>query len=198
MSCLFATRVICSLGPSFTIGGNVHSSLARTGETDRSHHLSDDGTRDYIPLIQRAMVERNVHIRELAAKSGISKSRLGLLLHSDVTKRPNLTLVEFQKILNALGISVIQAVISVESAIDQKVVHDERFATLLAMLSELFSGLPSMLIQALDEIDGIDGTEIRREWAVPLKEAVVEKLIKEVTNIMARRAVLTETSRIGL
>lgn len=97
-----------------------------------------------------------------------------------------------------MDISIILAIISVESAIDQKIVHDERFATLLAMLSELFSGLPSMLIQALDEIEGIDGTEIRREWAAPLKEAVVEKLVKEVTKIMARRAVLSETSRIGL
>jgi len=139
-----------------------------------------------------------MHIRELALKTGISKSRLGLLLHSDPSKRPNLSLVEFQTILSALDISIILAIISVESAIDQKVVHDERFGTLLAMLSELFSGLPSMLIQALDEIEGIDGTEIRREWAVPLKEAVVEKLVKEVTKIMARRAVLTETSRIGL
>ncbi|WP_240502327.1 helix-turn-helix domain-containing protein [Sphingomonas panacis] len=149
-------------------------------------------------MIQQAMSGKGLHIRELATKTGISKSRLGLLLHSNATKRPNLSLVEFQKILNALDISIVQAIISVESAIDQESVHDERFVTLLAMLSELFTGLPSMLIQALDEIDGIDGTEIRREWAVPLKEAVVEKLVKEVTNIMARRAVLTETSRLGL
>jgi transcriptional regulator with XRE-family HTH domain len=153
---------------------------------------------DYIPLIQRTMTERGLHIRELALKTGISKSRLGLLLHRNAAKRPNISLVEFRKILNALDISIMQAIISVETAIDETAVHDERFATLLSMLSELFSGLPAMLIQALDEIDGIDGTEIRREWADPLKEAVVEKLVKEVTRIMARRAVLTETSSIGL
>lgn len=175
------------------------SSLARSAAgTDDAHHLTDVEPRDYIPLIQQAMAERGLHIRELALKTGISKSRLGLLLHSDPAKRPSLYLVEFQTILSALDISIILAIISVESAIDQKIVHDERFATLLAMLSELFSGLPSMLIQALDEIEGIDGTEIRREWAAPLKEAVVEKLVKEVTKIMARRAVLSETSRIGL
>ena len=97
-----------------------------------------------------------------------------------------------------MGISIIQAIISVESQIDPDMLYDERFTTLLLMLSELFSGLPSRLIQALDEIEGIDGTEIRREWATPLKEAVVEKLVKEVTRILARRAELTETSRIGL
>lgn len=144
------------------------------------------------------MAERGLHLRELAMKAGISKSRLGLLLHSDARKRPCISLVEFQKILAALDMSIIQAIISVEASTDLKVVHDDRFATLLAMLSELFTGLPSMLIAALDEIEGIDGTEIRREWAVPLKEAMVEKLVKEVTQILARRAVLTQTSRLGL
>ncbi|WP_340054604.1 hypothetical protein, partial [Pseudomonas sp. JAI120] len=128
----------------------------------------------------------------------IIKSSLGFLLYSDPIKRPNISLVEFQKILAAMGISIIQAIISVESQIDPDMLYDERFTTLLLMLSELFSGLPSRLIQALDEIEGIDGTEIRREWATPLKEAVVEKLVKEVTRILARRAELTETSRIGL
>lgn len=174
------------------------SSLAiSAGAADPERHTAFK-PYDYIPLIQRAMAEKRMHIRELAMRTGISKSRLGLLLHRSAEKRPNMSLVEFRKILNALGISLMQAVISVETDIDEAAVHDERFATLLAMLSELFSELPARLIEALDEIHGIDGTEIRREWAVPLKEAMVEKLVKEVTSIMARRAVLTEASRIGL
>jgi len=168
-----------------------------TGPEDPENH-ADGEPHDYIPLIQRTMAEKGLHIRELAAKTGISKSRLGLLLHRNPAKRPSISLVEFRKILTALDMSLMQAIISVETAIDEAAVHDERFATLLSMLSELFSGLPAMLVQALDEIDGIDGTEIRREWAVPLKEAMVEKLVKEVTNIMARRATISETSRLGL
>lgn len=173
-------------------------SLAISAGPENPEQHSAFEPRDYIPLIQRTMTERGLHIRELALKTGISKSRLGLLLHRNAAKRPNISLVEFQKILNALDISLMQAIISVETAIAETAVHDERFATLLSMLSELFSGLPSRLIQALDDIEGIDGTEIRREWAVPLKEAMVEKLVKEVLSIMARRAVITETSRLGL
>jgi transcriptional regulator with XRE-family HTH domain len=175
----------------------MHSLAKSAGLQNPDQHSAFE-PRDYIPLIQRRMVERGLHIRELALKTGISKSRLGLLLHRNAAKRPNISLIEFQKILSALDISLMQAIISVETAIAETAVHDERFATLLSMLSELFSGLPARLIQALDEIEGIDGTEIRREWAVPLKEAMVEKLVKEVVSIMARRAVITETSRLGL
>lgn len=191
--------MICSLDPKhLDRGGSVKSSLATDAVSDSSDCLEDKEPRDYVMMIRKAMAERGLHIRELSLRAGISKSRLGLLLHSDPRKRPNISLVEFQKILAAMGISIIQAIISVESQIDPDMLYDERFTTLLLMLSELFSGLPSRLIQALDEIEGIDGTEIRREWATPLKEAVVEKLVKEVTRILARRAELTETSRIGL
>ena len=50
----------------------------------------------------------------------------------------------------------------------------------------------------LDEIEGMDGTEIRTEWAGPLRQAVIEKLVKEVGAVMARRANLTQVSSLGL
>lgn len=109
-----------------------------------------------------------------------------------------ISLSEFQRIMTALGISIVQAMISFEAGIDHRLLSDERFATSLAMLTEVFKGLPSMLVAALDEIEGIDGTEVRKEWAVPLRKAVVEKLVKEVTAVMARRDVLSQVSSIGL
>lgn len=66
------------------------------------------------------------------------------------------------------------------------------------MLTELFKGLPAMLVSALDEIEGMDGTEVRKEWAGPLRQAVIEKLVKEVTAVMARRTHLTQISNFGL
>jgi hypothetical protein len=176
----------------------VTSYPAETTGPEDTHHRPDDEPYDFVPLIQRMMADRNIHFRELAQRSGIGRSRLGLLLHSDPSKRPDLTLREFQRILRGLDVSLIQAIISAASTLDQELIHDERFATLLSMLAELFQGLPTMLIRALADIDGLDGTEIRRTWAAPLTEAVVEKLVREVTKLMARRDVLTETSRLGL
>lgn len=144
------------------------------------------------------MSGQNVGQRKLALKTGISKTRLGLLLHSDPGKRAAMYLYEFQQILDALDINIAQAIIAVETYQDPSVFRDVRFQTSLAMLAELFKGLPSMLVAALDEIEGMDGTEVRKEWAGPLRQAVIEKLVKEVSAVMARRAHLTQVSSLGL
>lgn len=174
------------------------SSPARIEASEDVGNSVNGNQRDFIPLILEAMSEKNVGQRKLALKAGISKSRLGLLLHSDPGKRATMSLREFQQILDALDINIVQAIITVETYRDQRLFHDERFATSIAMLTELFQGLPSMLLSALDEIEGMDGTEVRKEWAGPLRKALVEKLVKEVSAVMARRDFLSEVSKIGL
>lgn len=174
------------------------SSLARIEVQEDGCSSTNSRHRDFVPLILEAMAEQNVGQRKLALKSGLSKTRLGLLLHSDRGKRATMSLIEFQQILDSLGINIVQAIIAVETFQDQALFHDERFSTSLAMLTELFKGLPGMLVSALDEIEGMDGTEVRKEWAGPLRQAVIEKLVKEVTAVMARREHLTQISNLGL
>jgi hypothetical protein len=174
------------------------SSLARIEVPEDGCSSTNSRQRDFIPLILEAMAEQSVGQRKLALRSGISKTRLGLLLHSDPGKRATMSLNEFQQILDSLGINIVQAIIAVETFRDQALFHDERFSTSLAMLTELFKGLPAMLVSALDEIEGMDGTEVRKEWAGPLRQAVIEKLVKEVTAVMARRTHLTQISNFGL
>ena len=174
------------------------SSLARIEVPEDGCSSTNSRQRDFIPLILEAMAEQSVGQRKLALRSGISKTRHGLLLHSDPGKRATMSLNEFQQILDSLGINIVQAIIAVETFRDQALFHDERFSTSLAMLTELFKGLPAMLVSALDEIEGMDGTEVRKEWAGPLRQAVIEKLVKEVTAVMARRTHLTQISNFGL
>jgi len=144
--------------------------------------------RDYIPLILQAMADKDTAQRKLALKTGISKTRLALLLHSNPAKRIAMTLREFQTILRALDISIIQAIIQVEAFHGLELLQEERYATLIAMLCEVFRGLPMKLINALEELEGIDGSEVRKEWAYPLQKAVVKRLIDEVLAVMDRRA----------
>jgi|TARA_B100000378_G_scaffold210564_1_gene173603 hypothetical protein len=153
---------------------------------------------DFIPLILEAMSEQNVGQRKLALKTGISKTRLGLLLHSDPAKRAPMFVYELQQVLAALDINIVQAMIAIETYSDPALFLDERFQTSLVMLAELFKGLPAMLVAALDEIEGMDGTEVRKEWAGPLRQAVVEKLVKEVSAVMARRVQLAQISTLSL
>jgi transcriptional regulator with XRE-family HTH domain len=174
------------------------SSLAVITVADSAAFEANEEHRDYIPMILQAMADKGVGQRALATKTGISKSRLGLILHRNVAKRASMSLVEFQKILNALNTSVIQAFIRVETLHDLNVLRDSRFGTSLDMLGDVFTGLPSRLIAALEEIRGMDGTEVRREWAPVVQDAVVEKVVKEVSCIMERRGRMTQVSRLGI
>lgn len=174
------------------------SSLAQMEDAKPESSSVNDRHRNFIPVILEAMNVQNIGQRKLALKSGISKTRLGLLLHSDPDKRAGMTLAEFQQILDALDINIVQAAIAVEGDRDRSLFHDQRFATSIAMLTELFKGLPSMLLAALDEIEGMDGTEVRKEWAGPLRQAVIEKLVKEVSAVMARRAHFAQISTLSL
>lgn len=174
------------------------SSLAQMEDAKPESSSVNDRHRNFIPVILEAMNVQNIGQRKLALKSGISKTRLGLLLHSDPDKRAGMTLAEFQQILDALDINIVQAAIAVKGDRDRSLFHDQRFATSIAMLTELFKGLPSMLLAALDEIEGMDGTEVRKEWAGPLRQAVIEKLVKEVSAVMARRAHFAQISTLSL
>ncbi|WP_337847836.1 XRE family transcriptional regulator [Sphingomonas sp.] len=133
------------------------------------------------------MAAKDTAQRKLALKTGIGKTRLALLLHSNPAKRIPMTLREFQTILSALDISIIQAIIQVETFHGMELLQEERYATLIAMLCEVFRGLPRKVIDALEELEGIDGSEVRKNWAEPLQKAVVKRLITEVLAIIDRR-----------
>ncbi|MDE8652843.1 XRE family transcriptional regulator [Novosphingobium album (ex Liu et al. 2023)] len=152
----------------------------------------DEPQRDYIPLILHTMAAQDTAQRRLAILTGISKSRLGLLLHSDPDKRSVMTQPELEKILHALGTNVLQAYICIETFKGFEPLDKDRYATVISMLCEMFVGLPRKIIEALDDINGIDGSEVKRDWGGPLQKAVVKRVAEEVIKIRERRARLTD------
>jgi len=174
------------------------SHFRQTEMLDHALGPDRDPSQGYASLIRRTMAEKQIGHRKLALVTGISKTRLGCLLHGNPAKRGAISLDEFKRILRGLDISIVRAFITVESDGDPTLFHDRRFATTVAMLTELFQGLPATLLAALDQIEGIDGTEVRKEWAGPLRQAVVEKLVKEVSAVMARRETLSQLSNFGV
>jgi hypothetical protein len=98
-----------------------------------------------------------------------------------------MTLSEFQIILRALDIEIIDAVLAVEVLTGHGILEDSRFSSMLQMISEMFTSLPCLLADALNEIDELDGSEIRRDWATPIRRGIVEKVVKEVTAKIQRR-----------
>jgi transcriptional regulator with XRE-family HTH domain len=146
----------------------------------------------YIDLMRQAMAAKDLGLRPLAQKTGISKSRLGRILHPKLAERSPITMGEFRVLLEALDIDLLQAIIKVESIRDRQVSADERYVALIAMLANLFKELPGSLIEALAEIDGLDGSEVRREWAPRLKTVVIKRMVQEVTDVMRRREQIFE------
>src|SRR3546814_11804526 len=69
---------------------------------------SGNPLRDYIPLILESMAAQETAQRALAQKTGINKTRLGLLLHRDPAKRSVITQPELEKILHSLGTTILQ------------------------------------------------------------------------------------------
>src|SRR3546814_12174600 len=76
---------------------------------------SGNPLRDYIPLILESMAAQETAQRALAQKTGINKTRLGLLLHRDPAKRSVITQPELEKILHALGMNILQAYTCLET-----------------------------------------------------------------------------------
>ena len=142
----------------------------------------------YIQLIQHALEAKQVRLRQLELRTRINRARLGRILHRDAAKRHAMTLIEFRTLLHALDIDPVQATIAAELVQDPAIAKDERFSNLPVMLSTLLKGLPERLVQALCEVDGMDGTEIRQEWGIYFQSAVVNRMVQEIGDILERRS----------
>lgn len=159
---------------------------------DESHlgRISDDpaAIRDgYIELILRIMRLKRVSLRTLASKTRIGKSRLGLLLHSDRSRRPEISLTETKIIFDALDIDTFGAVICVEGFRDISVLDRPPYRSVIALLRVIYRWLPIELVQAMAEYEHIDDADVRPEWAVGLQRAFVKRVVKEVSRRAAER-----------
>src|SRR3546814_9575544 len=90
--------------------------------------------------------------------------------------------------LHALSTNILQAYICIETFKGLELSDRERYSTVISMLCEMFAGLPRKIIEALAEINGIDGPEVKRDLSAPLQKAVVKRVAEEVVKIRERRA----------
>src|SRR3546814_7069355 len=109
------------------------------------------------------MDRKDIPQRKLAALTGISKTRLGLLLHSDPTKRSPMTVDELQIILHALGTDIVAAYVRIKASGTIPQPPIERHDVLFPMICDAFVDMPEGLIVLLEELEGIDGSEVRPE-----------------------------------
>lgn len=123
--------------------------------------------------------------RQLAAWTGLGKSRLGVTLHQDPRKRRPMRLDEVVKVLDVLDIDRLEAHLANELlARDRDASNRDR---LIEMVSELVRGLPTKIADVLEHIDGLDGADIRREHGRRLQATIIELVKTEYTEIVRRR-----------
>lgn len=147
----------------------------------------DELVGDYVPLILQTMAEKNATHRKLAELTGISKSRMGVLLHGDPKKRKTMTLPEFERILHALGMNLVHAYVCLHvfKALDAD--YRKYYSGVVFMLCDICLGAPQKMIPVLEALGGIDGTEIRQIWSPTLQNALVKKVSKEIEVVHKRR-----------
>lgn len=158
----------------------------------------DELEGDYVSLILQAMAEKSTPQRKLAVLTGISKSRLGVLLHKDPEKRATMTLPEFERILHALGMNLVHAYVCLRTFKDLDAYYRKCYSTAVLMLCDICVGAPRKMIGVLEELGGIDGTEIRLNWSPAFQNAFIKKVTEEVEAIHKRRNRLTDDDNFEL
>ena len=153
--------------------------------------VDDASEPGYVLLILQAMEAQQFGLRRLELATRINRARLGRILHRDPVKRGAMTIVEFRSILAALGIDPLEAIIATELVRELDLTDDPRFSKVSVMLATLVRGLPQRLVEAMHDLDGMDGSEIRAEWGTFFQKAVVNRMVHEVTQILERRAKLS-------
>lgn len=168
------------------------SSLAGAGGDSPGAPGRTCGSQAHIQIILEMMADQATTQRSLARKSGISKTRLGLLLHRNPERRRQMTVDEFESILRALGTNIVEALIRAEALKGLEPSDRERYENIVTLVCEIVLGLGRKLIEELERIGGIDGTEVRKEWAGIFQKGIIEDVSKAVARMLERRTQIAE------
>ena len=147
---------------------------------------------DYIRLIRGLMVANDTPHRSLANMTGISKSRLGRILHQSPQKRLSMTVDELEAILHALGTNVLKAFLRTEALRDLDPSDHARYESVLNLVGDIVKDLGQELVKTLENMNGIDGTEPQPHWVGVLRNSWIEDIAKAVAFVMGRRTVITQ------
>ncbi len=158
----------------------------------RSSDRRADVQAGFLAVILEDMAHKRLSVRDLADATGIGKSRLGAVLHRNVAKRPPITVPELAMLLEALDIHILQAWLKGEALIHIGLYGDSRLKRLLPLLAEFYLDLPRKLLDAMTQIEGADGTELRRGWSEPFSNAVAKRMAHEINRVVERRNALTD------
>ena len=160
------------------------AALRREAEEEWRNEVPAAGIVDFI----LARIEANgTSKRRVALQTGISRSRLGKVLHNSAEKRCPIKLDEIAQLLRALGISHMEAKLAAEQFEKSSQCKAEAVTNVASMLTAVFEGLPEQLADIIAHIDGLEFDDIRREHGKRVRALVVKVLTDEYTDMAQRR-----------
>ena len=125
--------------------------------------------------------------RRVALQTGISRSRLGKVLHNSAEKRCPIKLDEIALLLAALGVSQIEAMLAAELLETSGRSQVEKVSNVASMLTEVFVGLPEEMAEIIEHIDGLEFNDIRREHGRRVRALIVKTITEQYTEMAQRR-----------
>jgi hypothetical protein len=101
-----------------------------------------------------------------------------------------MSLLELQAILDGLGVDLLEVIAMSEGSAIRELAAARVHAPVIRMACAIFQGLASEMIAALSEVQELDGSEVRPEWADALRRAIVKRVVQEVHAVVRRRATI--------
>lgn len=150
-----------------------------------------DTTPWLVDFIRARMVLDGVTQRMVADLTGLSKSRVGTILHSDRSKRRPIRVTEVSIILKTLNINELEAHFASElldrDSNTEPTYDSQGYMRVVDLVSEVVRGLPAKLTEALMHLDGLEFNSIRKEHGRGIQKAVINLVIKEYQDSIDRR-----------
>lgn len=130
-----------------------------------------------------------VSVRELAFLTKIGRSRLHDGLHREVGKRASLKMPEIGAVLEALGISRIEAMYAQETLERNEAgVELKDLLKVISMVLGIVTGLPEQVITVVQHVEGLGFDDIRPEHGEAAQGLLVRALQVEYKKIGKRRS----------
>ena len=148
---------------------------------------SADTHHRYVDLFRDLMISDKLSQRTISLKAGLSKTRVGQILHGTAEHRSDMYLHEFHRLLAAFDLDEMEALVLVNTYHHMSLARNERFRGLLALLAVIFRELPPNLLRRIEQITGFDGSEVHISWKDHIMGAVIDKVSEGVVEISTRK-----------
>lgn len=142
-------------------------------------------------LLFKADAQR-ISIRKLAEMAGINHSRCGRILHKDPERRHAIKIYEVTQILAVLNVEFLEAALADETWRQDPVIPHASVERAAVLTLEFIRGLPAKIIDIVDEIQGLDCLDIRKEQGVRLRSLIIQVIHQQYSELARRRDIRIE------